>query len=183
MISPPYIEWESIDFVVNAIVPSKNTSNWKGAKGKMSTKKKWRDIFRDEMIKHDLPCPIPRHEGTPLICIVTMRFGVESRNPEVINYEPVIKECLADALWRSDDRDEQGWIDHDSNDQIRLYVGQMEQRAPSKAHRGMLVELRWMLPREENDDPLDPPTEVMEIEAHEDAPFFSTDVPVAQLPD
>jgi len=156
------IEWSSTSFEVDQIPPSKNQTNWKSAKGRMATKKKWREVFQGRMMQLELPTPIPRREGTPLICMVTLRFTTGSRAPEVINYEPAIKDCLADALRRSEDSTAPRWIDDDKDDQIRISIHTMEKRGP----RGMRVELRWMEPEKDEDD----------------VPFFETDGPVAQLP-
>lgn len=165
MIDANSIEWSSARFLTDHISPSKNTTNWKGIKGKMSTKMKWRTIYQEAMTELGLPCPIPRMEGTPLIVLVTLRFDLKSRNPEVINYEPVIKECLADALRRSEDNKAQGWIDDDKDDDIRISIHIMNERGP----RGMLVELRWMEP------------EVV-VDPDGETPFFETDLPVVELP-
>jgi hypothetical protein len=173
------IEWDSASFEVNQISPSKNTTNWTSTQGKMSTKKKWRDIFVEEMRRLELPTPIPRMAGTPLIAMVTLRFSVQARGPEVINYEPCIKECLADALRRSDEPKVQGWINDDKDEQIRLSVHIMKGRGATKEERGMRVELRWMPPFEYEKEP----------EIHEQReeklvePFYENgDKAVAQLP-
>lgn len=159
------IEWDSVVFEVDQISPSKNTTNWKGTKGKMSTKIKWRTIFQDKMLDLGIPTPIPMMDGVPLLAIVTLRFDQKSRNPEVINYKPVIDECLADGLRRSEDQHKQGWIEDDKDHQIRISVHIMKERGP----RGMKVELRWMRP-------------VEVVDPDGETPFFETDAPVAQLP-
>jgi hypothetical protein len=146
------IEWSSASFQINAISPSKNTTNWTSLKGRMQTKTKWRGLFEEEFYKLDLPRPIPRMPGTPLIVIVTIRFAQSSRGPEVINYEPCIKECVADGLRLSAAPTANGWIDDDKDDQIRLSVHIMKERAPTKEDRGMRVELRWMEPQRSPSD-------------------------------
>lgn len=165
MIDANSIEWSSVSFLVDNISPSKNSTNWTGKDGKIKSKIKWRKIYQDAMFDLDLPCPIPRMEGTPLIAKVTLRFGLESRGPETRNYLPAVEEILADALRRSEDLSAQGWIDDDKDEDIRVSLHKMEQRGP----RGMLVELIWMEP---------------EVVADPDGetPFFETDLPVVDLP-
>lgn len=163
------IEWKSVSFLIDydgGIPPSKNTTNWGSVKSKISTKKKWREIFIKELFKLDLPCPLPKVDGTPVIAIVTLRFSPRAQDPEAPNYRPAIEECLLDALWRSDAPSVQGWIDHDKDDQVRLSLHQMEERGDP---RSMLVELRWMELE-------------TTLEEFVRTPFFETDGPVAQLP-
>jgi hypothetical protein len=156
------IEWSNASFEIDQIPPSKNENKWKGTAGRMATKKKWRQIFQGELLKLILPMPLPIHPDTPLICMVTLRFTSQSRNPETRNYVPAIEECLADALRRSEDSKAARWIEDDKDDQVRISIHQMDRRGP----RGMRVELRWMEVEEES----------------EDMPFFESDGPVAQLP-
>lgn len=159
------IDWDSVSFEVDGIPPSKNTNNWSNVGGRMATKKKWRGIYIDALHKLNLPMPIPHHAEVPLIAMVTVRFTLKSQSPEIINFEPAIKECLADALRRSDEPKLQGWIDDDTDDLVRISVHQMKDRG-KRSHR---IELRWMEEPEPEEEP-------------EAAPFFESDAPVAQLP-
>lgn len=159
------MRWGYASFKVEETCPSKNnTKDWKSKQGKMRTKKHFRDLFAMKMVGLNLPCPIPRMEGTPLLVAVTIRFPPHWAGMERINYEPVIKECLADALWRSDDRMKQGWIDHDSDDQITLCVDIMGERG----EKGMMVELWWVLPRDQQTD-----FDIVFDEEADDTPEFS----------
>lgn len=158
-------EWDSVSFEIDQIPPSKNTNNWSNVGGRMATKKKWRSIYIEALHKLNLPMPIPHHAEVPLIAMVTVRFTPKSQSPEIINFEPAIKECLADALRRSDEPKLQGWIDDDTDDLIRISVHQMDGRG-ERSHR---VELRWMEEEE------------LEEEA-EVGPFFESDAPVVDLP-
>lgn len=143
MTSPKW-SWKEAEFTVNGITPSKNTTNWKSMKGKMASKIKWREIFLEELRPLYLPTPLPIIPGTPLIIAVTLRFTDKSRNPEVINYEPAIKEILADTLRRSEDASLTGWIDDDKDHQIKISVAIMPERCVRTEDRGMRVQLKWM---------------------------------------